>query len=219
MLKPMNLQLFAEDQGEAGQNAAGDQGQAKQPIEKAGVATGEKIFTQAEVDAMMAQRVARERSANQGLAAEQVSQMIAAAIPGQQPRQQPSAQEQNDEAIQEAQKLMDQAREMRLQTSLEALALKEGVPSEALPLLVKYIDTSDVKIEGVNVDEEAIKGKLTDAMEKFPMLKEKPGRYASGANPGGQQHADEGGLGAMLGKKKAESNKKAEEAFKNLLGF
>lgn len=222
-LKPMNLQLFAEGQGG---NNDGNQNQdsPNQPTEKAGAATGEKLFTQAEVSAMMAQRVAREKSTNQGLSAEQVSQMIAEAVSGQQTKQHSPMQasptnEQKDEAVQEAQRLMNQAREMRLQTSIEALAIKEGVSAEALPLLVKYVDTSDIKVDGVNVDEEELKAKLTDALEKFPMLKGTRGSYSSGANPGGQQKVDEGGLGAMLGRKKAESNKKAGEAFNSLLGF
>lgn len=221
MQKPMNLQLFAESQGGGGDGSpdAGVQQQTMQ--QQAGT---EKTFTQAEVDAIIAQRLARgKQEPYQAIDTQELVNQLAVALgerihsTSQQPQQTSKPSQEND-ALQAAQNALNEARQLRVQTSLETMAVQAGVNPDALPLLINSVDTSDVNVEGTTVDQEALQKKLNETLEKYPMLRGNQGGYSGGANPGGQQKLDESSFGAMLGKKKAESKQRANEAFKGLLG-
>lgn len=186
----------------------------------------QKTFTQSEVDAIIAQRMARfkmpdftEEHINK--IASQVGDKL-----GMNNAKQPTANDEQaqqtdskDELLQKTQKLFDDAKLLRIQSALERISLSEGISAEMFPLLAKFIDISDVNVEGVNVDETVLKTKITNAIEQFPILKGtqmNQGNYSSGANPGGMQKAEQGSFGASLGKKVAQERGGASEKFKGL---
>ena len=201
---------------EAGGNGGGSQGEPKP--------SAQATFTQAQVEAMIAQRLAAEKNKANSVTPESVQGMIAEALSKVQTMEPPQpappadvAAGKAEEAKQQAEKLLLQAQQLHTQTALEREAIRIGVSAENLPLLCGVVDLSDVPCSENGADADVIAQKITQALEQFPLLKGSGGgSYSGGGNPGGSK-TEPGSLGRELGEHYAQQQKTAATSLQHFL--
>lgn len=195
---------------------AGGEGEGDGNLNAGG--NGETTFTQAQVDAIVAQRLARAQPKTQepqGISAEDVRKMIADEIGKQAP---PSTQPPIDSSAMdtEAQNMLNEARKIRVRATFDVLAVKAGINPDVLDDVAKMADLDgiDVSKDGT-VSTEALQTQVDGLLGKFPMLKQQNGSYSGGGNPGGGSNKPEAGaFGAEIGQKVALEKTDAAEKFK-----
>jgi hypothetical protein len=140
---------------------------------------GGKTFTQAELDAIIAKRLARERK--------QWEQQLEE----QRKKEQMSAEErlkaEKEEAEKKAQQIQQTANQRLIQAEAKVIAAELGVKPNRINYLLKLADLSGVEVgEDGGIDSNAIKDALNTVLADFPELKGAGGGSVGGAgNPGG----------------------------------
>ncbi len=165
MLRRFDLQLFADDGGDGGaepqEPTGGDQGQGKGDTEPS---SGGKTFTQAELDAIIAKRLSRERKAwEQQLEEERKKAAMTEAE---------RLKAEKEEAEKRANELVQAANRRIIAAEAKVAAAAAGVKPERISYVLKLADLSDIEAdENGNVDSKAIAAAINAVLKDLPELK------------------------------------------------
>ena len=140
---------------------------------------GEKLFTQAELDAKIAERLARERKKYQ-----QSTDPAASGTPAQ--PQQVNV-DVTEEARQQAAAIIAQANQRLIQSIAQAEATKLSINPDYIADAVRLADLSAVKVsDDGTVDTKSITTALEAVLQRMPVLKAVAETPAGGFKVGGQ---------------------------------
>lgn len=205
---PMNLQLFAEPEGEPGaagqfanpqQNGAQNQpqGQAAQPV-----------VDYAKIQQMLEGTLAAKEDTalkayfkQQGLSQQEAEQAMAA-FKQQKAENQPDIAALQQQAVQ-AQALVQQA---QLQNAATMTAVSLGIEAKTIPYIIKLADLSQAVGQDGKINDESLKTAINKVLEDVPAFKsqaESPTGFVQiGAASGQQQTTQDSRLSAIFGNKK-----------------
>ena len=163
-----DLQLFADDGGDnpnAGGNDGGQEtGDGGQGHAGTTPTDGGKTFTQAELDAIIAKRLARERKAwEQQLEEERRKAAMTEAE---------RLRAEKEEAERRAQEAQQQAAQRLVQAEAKVVAMELGVKPDRIPYVLRLADLSSVDVdENGQVDATALRAAIEAVLRDVPELK------------------------------------------------
>lgn len=181
-----DLQRFAEadsnagsdggskDADNSGNDVTGDGGQ-RQPAPTGGGDKGGKVFTQEELDAIIAKRLARERKAwEQQLEEERRKAQMTEAE---------RLKAEKEEAERRAKEAEAAANQRLIQAEAKVVALELGIKPERVAYAIRLANLSDVEVgENGKVDTKALKAALEQVIKDIPELKGTSTPAKSGAD-------------------------------------
>lgn len=167
-----DLQRFAEGDSDAGSNDGGtdadgsgqDTGDGGQGHAGTTPTDGGKTFTQAELDAIIAKRLARERKAwEQQLEEERKKAQMTEAE---------RLKAEKEEAERRAKEAEAAANQRLIQAEAKVVALELGIKPERVAYAIRLANLSDVEVgENGQVDTKALKAALEQVIKDIPELK------------------------------------------------
>ena len=200
---PMNLQFFAEPDGDPGTGASGQQSQSNQQTGQAFQFDYDKLANIVSGKQSAAEEsVLRGYFKHQGLSQQEAEQAMAAF------KQQKAA---NTPDVAAMQSDLDAAKQAALQANVEKeamfLAGELGIDLKTMPYVLKLADLSKVADEKGTINKENLKVALNTVLEELPQLKPSAQTPQSGfrqiGSGGGQgTSATEDQLAAIFGNKK-----------------
>lgn len=175
-----DLQLFAEDP-----NAGGDNGGGTDPDGKGDNAGNDdgnkgdnKTFTQAELDAILSKRLARERK--------QWEQQVEDAKKKAAMDETERLKAEKAEAEQKAQAAQAAANQRLIKAEAKVQAAALGVKPERIDYAIRLADLSGVEVgDDGEPDAKAVKAAIEAVLRDVPELKGVSGSVGTGSNPGG----------------------------------
>ena len=151
--------------------------------------TGEKLFTQADLDAKIAERLARERKKYENAQAQAQAATQAEATTdegGAAPVQQVEV-DVTEDARQQAAAIIAQANQRLIQAIAQSEATKLNINPDYVADAVRLADLSNVKVnDDGTVDTKSITTALEAVLERMPVLKATTEAPAGGFKVGGQ---------------------------------
>lgn len=200
---PMNLQFFAEPDGDPGNGAAGQQSQSNQQAGQAFQFDYDKLANIVSGKQSAAEEsVLRGYFKQQGLSQQEAEQAMAAF------KQQKAA---NTPDVAAMQSDLDAAKQAAIQANVEKeamfLAGELGVDLKTMPYVLKLADLSKVADEKGEINKETLKAALNKVLEELPQLKPSAETPQSGfrqIGSGGQGNTPnvDDQLAAIFGNKK-----------------
>lgn len=140
-----------------------------------------KLFTQEELDAIIAKRLARERRQwEQQLEEERKKAAMTEAE---------RLRAEKEEAERRAQAAIEAANQRAIRAEARVQAAALGVRPERLDYVLRLLDLSEIEVgEDGTPDAGAIKQAVEQLLRDLPELKGSTGSVGTGTNPGGQDH-------------------------------
>lgn len=140
-----------------------------------------KLFTQEELDAIIAKRLARERRQwEQQLEEERKKAAMTEAE---------RLKAEKEEAERRAQAAIEAANQHAIRAEARVQAAALGVRPERLDYVLRLLDLSEIEVgEDGTPDAGAIKQAVEQLLRDLPELKGSTGSVGTGTNPGGQDH-------------------------------
>ena len=186
MAETTNVEVITSTEG--AESTAQETNQAQGQTEGNGSTNGVKTFTQAEVDAMIEKRLARERKkyTQQGNnTAQESTEVQTTATEGAGTTQ--VEVDVTEDARQQAQAIIAQANQRLIQAIAQSEATKLNINPEYVADAVRLADLSAVKVnDDGTVDAKSITTALEAVLERMPVLKATTEAPAGGFKVGGQ---------------------------------